>query len=133
MSYNLIILRGLPGSGKSTLAMLLAGGNHDLICEADEFMVNDQNNYYFNANVLGYAHGECKNKFRNLIDNKAPTVIVSNTSTQRKEFKDYVKYAEANGYRVTITIVENYHGNKSVHDVPEESMARMRNRFQVNL
>jgi hypothetical protein len=33
----------------------------------------------------------------------------------------------------TVMTVENYHGNKSVHNVPEETMQKMRNRFQINL
>jgi hypothetical protein len=96
-------------------------------------MVDKNGDYFYNPLALGYAHGKCLEKFKSLINKDESKIIVSNTSTRTREFKEYVKYAELNGYRVTITIVENYHGNKSVHDVPEESMTKMRERFQVNL
>lgn len=134
MDYNnCIILRGLPGAGKSTLSDLLTGGNKDLVCEADQFMVDAEGNYAFDPKRLGYAHGRCMSKFKALINKGEPLVVVSNTATTQREFKEYKKYAEDNGYRVTVTIVENRHGNISVHDVPEESMDRMRDRFQIQL
>jgi len=45
----------------------------------------------------------------------------------------YKAYAEAHGYKVSVVIVENYHNNKSVHNVPEETMTVMRDRFQIKL
>lgn len=130
---NVIILRGLPGAGKSTLSDLLTGGNNDLVCEADNYMVNKDGEYEFNPKKLGYAHGRCMSKFKGLVNKGEPLIVVSNTSTKLGEFKSYKAYAEENGYRVTCTIVENRHGNVSVHDVPEESMEIMRERFQVQL
>ena len=138
MNYNdndkdVFILRGLPGAGKSKFAKRLAGGNVDAICEADQFMVDRDGNYDFNPKKLGYAHGKGMDKFKALVDITEPTIVVSNTSTKTNEFNAYKTYAEEHGYNVTITIVENYHGNNSVHDVPEASMNAMRDRFQIQL
>lgn len=130
---NVIILRGLPGAGKSSLSDLLSGGNQDIVCEADQFQLNSKGEYEFKRERLHYAHGKCFDKFKALVDKGEETIILSNTSTKRKEFIQYYKYAYDNDYRVTVTVVENYHGNKSIHDVPEEAMDAMRERFQINL
>lgn len=130
---NVIIIRGVPGSGKSSLAELISGGDKNIVCESDQFMHNDKGEYEFDFNRLRETHSRCLGKFKTLVDLDTPLVIVSNTSTTTKEFKDYRKYAEDKGYRVAVIIVENYHGNKSVHDVPEDKMDAMRNRFQVNV
>jgi hypothetical protein len=47
--------------------------------------------------------------------------------------KSYFDIAEKYGYRVHSIIVENRHGNKSVHDVPDATMGNMLNRFQIKL
>ena len=41
--------------------------------------------------------------------------------------------AERFGAKVITLIVENRHGNKSVHNVPDETMVKMRERFSVSL
>ncbi len=130
---EVFILRGLPGSGKSDFAKALAGdAGDDVICEADAYMYKD-GKYDFNPKKLGICHKLCMDKFKRLIHSRESRVIVSNTSTKTREFKEYKKYAEENGYRVTVVIVENRHGNTSIHDVPEESMNAMRERFQIQL
>lgn len=49
------------------------------------------------------------------------------------EMEPYYKLAEQYGYRVSTIIVENRHGSSSVHDVPSETIDKMRNRFQIKL
>ena len=132
MDKNVFIIRGLPGAGKSTLSKRLVD-NEDHICEADHYQVDEDGNYDFQADRIHYAHNECKAKFQGLITRGVSSIVVSNTSTTVKEFQPYKKFAEKNGYRVTVLIVENRHGNKSIHDVPEESMTRMHDRFQIQL
>ena len=60
-------------------------------------------------------------------------VIVSNTFTTEKELKFYLDMADVCGYAVTSLVVENRHGNNSIHGVPEETMVKMKNRFSVKL
>jgi predicted kinase len=128
---EVVILRGVPGSGKSTFARKLAPREH--ICEADEFMVNKDGEYDFNPKRLGYCHDQCFEKFKRLLVLGTLTVVVSNTNTTNKEMKPFVKLSEAMGYKVTFLIVENRHGNKSVHDVPDDKLQIMRDRFQISL
>lgn len=128
---DVIILRGVPGSGKSTVAKKLAPAEH--ICEADAYMVNKAGEYDFNPTRLGYCHDQCFEKFKSLLVLGTPLVVNANTNTQVKEFKAYVKLAESMGYNVTFLIVENRHGNSSVHDVPDDKLQVMRDRFQIQL
>ena len=134
---ELILLRGLPGSGKSTLAEVIA--SEYVICEADKYFIDKDGNYNFDANKLKDAHEWCRTRVEIFMsDNQAneqfyTTIVVSNTFTQEWEMKAYYELAEKYGYRVHSVIVENRHGNKSVHNVPDASMGNMRNRFQIKL
>jgi hypothetical protein len=58
---------------------------------------------------------------------------VSNTFTQEWEMKPYFDLAKKYGYKVFTVIVENRHGGKNVHNVPDEALEKMRNRFEIKL
>jgi len=132
MEKNLILLRGLPGSGKSTLAKLLVDKDY---ChkEADMFFVDRDGNYNFDPSKIKDAHHWCQKEVEFLLSYEHSPVVVSNTFTEEWEMEAYYKLAEKLGYMVTSIIVENRHGNKSVHDVPQESINRMNNRFDIKL
>jgi predicted kinase len=132
MEKNLILLRGLPGSGKSTLAKLLVDKDY---ChkEADMFFVDSDGNYKFNPSKIKDAHSWCQDEVEFLMKYEHSPVVVSNTFSEEWEMEAYYKLAEKFGYIVTSIITENRHGNKSVHDVPQESINRMNNRFDIKL
>ena len=60
-------------------------------------------------------------------------IAVSNTFTQEWEMKPYVELAEKYGYTVFTIIVENRHGGVNTHNVPEETLNAMLNRFETKL
>ena len=130
---QLILLRGLPGSGKSTFAKSL-GGIH---IEADQyFMVKGE--YKFDASQLKNAHNYCQSQTRAWMTHngeqiKTDRIIVSNTFTQEWEMDAYFKMAEEFGYQVVCLIVENRHCGVNEHDVPEEKIEQMKNRFEIKL
>ena len=134
---ELILLRGLPGSGKSTLANLIT--NEFSVCEADKFFYDKEGNYNFDPTRLKAAHEWCRFHVETRMkDNQVnpqfyPTIVVSNTFTQEWEMKPYFDLAKEYGYRIHTLIVENRHGNKSVHNVPDASMGNMLNRFEIKL
>jgi hypothetical protein len=63
----------------------------------------------------------------------SPEIVVSNTFTQEWEMEAYYKLAEQYDYMVYSLVVENRHGGINEHGVPEETMEKMRNRFEIKL
>jgi predicted kinase len=49
------------------------------------------------------------------------------------ELKPYVDLAEKYGYTVFTIVTENRHGGVNVHNVPEEVLDNMKNRFEIKL
>lgn len=133
----LTLVRGLPGSGKSTFANFV--WNDYAICEADKFFYDKEGNYNFDGSKIKQAHEWCRNEVEiRMKDNQAnpqyyPEIVVSNTFTQEWEMEAYYELAKKYGYLVISIIVENRHGGKNVHGVPDEKLEQMRNRFQIKL
>ena len=125
---NLILVRGLPGSGKSTLSKLF-GGEH---LETDQYFIKN-GEYHFDHSKLKLAHNWCLLRCEHLMMENTEKVVVSNTFTQEWEMESYFNIAKKYGYTVSTVITENRHGGINVHDVPNETLEKMRNRFQVKL
>jgi predicted kinase len=129
--YNmkeLFLLRGVPGAGKSTLAKSL-GGMH---IESDKYFM-DGDEYKFDPSKLKDAHAWCQNAVKVWTKNSVEKIVISNTFTQEWEMDYYFDLAKEHGYRVYSLIVENRHGNKDVHNVPEEKLLQMKQRFEIKL
>lgn len=108
------------------------------IFEADKFFMK-KGQYKFDGSKLKAAHGWCKRKVHtrmlpNLINSIFyRNIVISNTFTQEWEMTFYINLAKKYGYRVHTIIVENRHGGKNQHGVPEEKIEEMRNRFQIKI
>ena len=134
MEKILSICRGIAGSGKSTFAKTL-GGIH---IEADQYFVDGDGNYNFDGSKIKLAHEYCKAQTEAWMKTDGTQVnvdkiVVSNTFTQEWEFQPYLELGEKYGYKTFVIIVENYHGGTNVHNVPEEKIQQMKNRFTVKL
>jgi predicted kinase len=125
---NLYLLRGLPGAGKSTIGKNLKSINF----EADEYFIKN-GVYKFDPTKIKDAHKWCQNKVKNCMIEGIKDISVSNTFTQEWEMQAYVDMASDYGYMVFSIIVENRHGGKNVHNVPTETLEKMKNRFELKL
>jgi predicted kinase len=131
-----IILRGVSGSGKTTIAEYLefiATDNLEcVICTADDFFYKD-GEYLFDASKLGQAHEYCKEKAEAAMKENVGLVIIANTNTSEWEYKPYVQIAEENGYNIVSLVIENLHGNKNVHGVPDEVLEKQKNKLKNSI
>lgn len=125
----LFIIRGLPGSGKSTLGHILAP---EECYSADDYFDRFCNGHFIPSR-LSSAHGWCKAVIEDAMEAGVSKVAVANTFTQGWEMKYYEVLAETFGYRVFHLIVENRHNGTSVHNVPQDTVEKMRKRFEVKL
>lgn len=136
--YNgdLILLRGVPGCGKTTLGnviLLTNQLNNQDVLSADNFFVNEKDEYIFDPTKLKEAHNDCQVKCADRMRNQFSKIVVANTFTQEWEMEPYFTMAERYNYRIHTVIVENRHDSKNVHNVPEEKIEQMVNRFQIKL
>ena len=128
MGKSLYLIRGIPGSGKSTLASEIS----EVSFEADQYFIKN-GEYIFDPSKLKEAHQWCQLQVDSAMACGEEKISVSNTFTQEWEMETYFKLAEKYGYQVFSLIIENRHGNKNLHGVPDDTLQRMRDRFQISL
>ena len=129
---TLILVRGVPGAGKTSLLNTL---KFDICVSADDYHTDTNGNYNWKPENVKAAHEWCQSQVEDNMFawDRAETIVVHNTFTQLWEMQPYFDLAEEYGYRVVTLIVENRHGSKSVHNVPEETIQKMKDRFEVVL
>ena len=139
MEKVLYIVRGLPGSGKSTFAKMLVGEDF-LVCEADKYFIDKETGEYnFDSTKIKEAHKFCQDTVESYMKDSLANdqfyreIAVSNTFTQEWEMRPYFELAKNYGYKVFSVIVENRHGGTNQHEVPEEVLTKMRERFEIKL
>jgi hypothetical protein len=102
------------------------------ICSADDYFTYGDV-YKWSPDKVRFAHDWCKRKCERFMKFGISPVVISNTNTTESEIQPYIDMAKAHGYMVFSVIVENRHGMKSIHSVPDETLEKMRNRFTVKL
>ncbi len=125
---TLYLIRGLPGSGKSTLAKVLQKTTGAVHFEADQYFIDENGEYDFDHRLLSDAHALCQSNCNTTMSIGLRDVVVSNTFTQRWEAKFYLDAAKVHNYAVVI--IQCNGKWKSIHPVPEESIIRMRDRWE---
>ena len=134
MEKILYIVRGCPNAGKSTFAKTIS----PIVVEADQYFTDDKGNYIFDGSKIKLAHEYCRAQTEAWMGTKGDQVnvnriAVSNTFTQEWEFQPYLELAEKYGYKTFCVIIENRHGNTNEHNVPDDKIEQMRNRFEYKL
>jgi tRNA uridine 5-carbamoylmethylation protein Kti12 len=140
------LIRGLPGSGKSTLGQALYRAkdapwpleksghwvkNLRHWVETDMFWkiwLDGCCFYQFRKEDLAEAHAWCLKKAREYIEEG---VIVSNTFTTCDELRPYFALAKEFGVKPQVYLCQGQFENE--HNVPEDVIARMRNRFEYDI
>lgn len=125
----LYIVRGIPGSGKSTIAQKVC----QKVFEADQYFYSFDRDlkkvvYKFDPTKISAAHRQCQKNVENSMKDCVLEIAVSNTFTQKWEVVPYIELARKYGYDVQIITVQSNFQN--VHNVPEESIQRMKKRWE---
>lgn len=130
---TLYLFRGIPGAGKSTYASKFAIeklGTDKNLFEADQFHIDPKTNKYeFSKEVIEYAHMHCLSSAAKTL-HWGEDAFVANTFTKWWEIQRYMDVALAtNSDVVIIHCLGNF---SNIHDVPEETLEKMNNRFESN-
>lgn len=122
---KLIIVRGVAGSGKSTFSKKLIELTNDFEhFEADMYFMND-GVYKYDKTKISTAHEWCYGKVLNNIK-LGQSCIVSNTFIKNWEMEKYI-----NLYNYCdIYIVEMCTQYESIHNVPKETIQKMKEGFE---
>lgn len=132
---TLYLIRGVAGSGKSTLARkFVESGLVKYMFEADQYFMNDPNSDRcdYDFSKLRKAHYVCQDKCKASLQ-EGFSVAISNTSITEKEVAVYKEIAELTGSIFVSIIVENRNDTKNVHDIPDNKIQKMKNRFSIKL
>ena len=127
---TVILIRGVSGCGKSTICNILTKHRGMVSVSADDYFVDNRGNYNFDATQLHLAHADCQIRFLDFLNE--PTVdviIVDNTNVDISCIETYKQLAEKYGAMFISLIVENRHGNESIHNVPSYILDRQENKI----
>ena len=127
---KLVLVRGIPGSGKSTVAKAISAGADWLHYEADQYFVDKNGHYDRDASKIGDAHKWCQSMTENALKLEY-NVVVSNTFTTIKELRPY--FVIARDLSITPIVITANGAFNNVHNVPLDTLAKMRDRFQHDL
>jgi predicted kinase len=119
---KLYLIRGLPGSGKTTFAKSL-GIFH---VEQDMRLIRD-GKYTWTKESVTNAVAFCRTAAKHAML-EGMDLVISNTFTRRFEMQFYLDLANRLDYKVCVFKVCGEFG--SIHNVPEESMRAMRDRWE---
>ena len=144
----LYIVRGLSGSGKSSLGDALTNPIFDDTAElpkgqrstpnawkkhyysADDYFTDEQGNYNFDPAELANAHADCFSKVElAMTKDYILKIAVCNTFSQAWEAEPYFKLAKK--YDYSPFVVECQNAFKNVHEVPQETIDAMRERWET--
>lgn len=128
-NQSLTLIRGIPGSGKSTFAKQLQDLLPPLcfIVEADQFLTDSNGTYKYDPSLVKEAHKWCQERTNGILKLKH-SVIVSNTFIRKWEMQPYLDMASKLNIPVTTIIMNNEF--KSIHDVPQSVINRMKAQFE---
>jgi predicted kinase len=134
LKNSLILLRGLPGSGKTTLAKVLSENNTYPIFSVDDFFTNAATGeYLFNFKDNHLAYKQCEEYTKDAMQQNRTKVFVHNTFTMDWELEPYFKLAAEFKYVLFVVTVENYHHYKNLHEVTDEQLHKMAEKYKVKL
>ncbi len=131
---SLVLLRGLVGAGKSTLAQLLSENGKYPVFSVDDYFTNaitQEYSFDFSKNHLAYKY--CENNTEEAMIKQNKKILVHNTFTIDWELEPYFKLAQKYQYQIFVVTVENYHQSGNIHQIPDDQILKMAQKYKVKL
>ncbi len=132
MRNAIILLRGLPGSGKSTLAQVLKD-EQSVTFSVDDYFTDKDGNYNFDFTENHKAYDACVKNTEDAIKRGVKKILIHNTFTMEWEMEPYFKLASDTNYAIFVVTVENRFKLKNTHDVSDEQLKKMAEKYKVVL
>lgn len=123
----------MPGAGKSTLAKHLSEGGKYPIFSIDSYFTNEKGEYDFKFDENHKAYKACELQTEEALKQNTPKVFIDNTFTLDWEMEPYFKLARKYNYQLHVLTVENYHGSKNLHNISDEQLKKMAEKYKVKL
>ncbi len=131
---NLILLRGLPGAGKNSLAAVLSENGKYPVFAIDDYFTNKiTGEYQFNFAENYLAYQQCETLCKQAMEQNITKVFVANTFTLDWELTPYFKLAAHFDYTLYVVTVEKYHDHQNIHEVSQEQLEKMAEKYKVKL
>ena len=130
---SLILLRGLPGSGKTSLAKELSENGKYPVYSVDDYFTSEKGEYKFEFDKNHLAYKQCEERTRSAMQNNIRKIFLDNTFTLEWEMETYFKLAAEYDYRVYVVTVENRHKGNNIHDIPDDHIRKMAEKYKVRL
>lgn len=131
---SLILLRGLPGSGKTTLAKELSEkGKYPVFSVDDYFTDSKTGNYNFEFDKNHLAYKQCEESTKQGMQNGVSKIFIDNVFSLEWELEPYFKLASQFKYQIFVLTVENRHKNKNIHQISDEQIQKMAQKYKVVL
>ena len=130
----LILLRGLPGSGKSSLAKVLSENSKYPVLSIDDYFTDNitgEYNFEFSKNHLAYKN--CELLTRQQMQAGTRKIFIDNAFTLEWEMEPYFKLASEFNYTVFTATVEHRHNGKNIHNISDEQLKKMAEKYKVVL
>jgi hypothetical protein len=89
--------------------------------------------YVFNFSDNHLAYKQCEEFTKDAMQQNRTKVFVHNTFTMDWELEPYFKLAAEFKYVLFVVTVENYHHHKNVHEVTDEQLHKMAEKYKVKL
>lgn len=129
---NLFIIRGLPGSGKSAFIQAVAPED-TLVFNTDAVLTHPDGTYEWTPERHSNAKETMNEAIRSALVRGEPRIFLDGVFDEAEHFEPFIELAREKGYRVYTVVVENRHGGVSSHGVSEETLARFRANFDIQL
>ena len=129
---KLILMQGPPGSGKTTFVNALIHGRSNVVrVSADDYMVDEDGVYKFDATRIQDAHTQCQMMTRNAI--RSGKIAVVDNCTIKNEHAD--PYSAMTTQKLLVIYFEapkgdkdyvSLFGTRSIHNIPAHVLNRYR-------